>query len=157
MLMFKRTKCLGGVMIAEVSGLVMIIVIIDYRKSLCLGRLEQGQLQIQQNCLGPIQNSRIELSRTAPPPSFARATATGGFTLKATSKTTQGRMALPNRMNFRKSFKEGGWERFQSKNLYCRFWTFIQGFKQGISFSEKMQYKFPKMGGSKAVWIFSDN
>ena len=23
------------------------------------------------------------------------------------------------------------WGHFQSKNLYCRFWTFIQGFKQG--------------------------
>ena len=42
--MFKGTKCLGGVMIAgkKVLGLVMIIVIIDYRKRLCLGPLEQG-------------------------------------------------------------------------------------------------------------------
>ena len=45
---------------------------------------------------------------------------------------------------FRKRFKgERGY--FQSKSLYCRFWTFIQGFKQG--FSEKLQYKFLKMEG----------
>ena len=40
-----------------------------------------------------------------------------------TSCVSKGRMAVPNRMNFRKS----------SKNLYCRFWTFVQGFKQGFS------------------------
>ena len=35
----------------------------------------------------------------------------------------QGRMALPNRMNFWKTSKgEGG--HFQSRNLYCRFWAF---------------------------------
>ena len=54
-----------------------------------------------------IYNS-IELSRTDLPPSSARGTATGGFTLKATSKNTFGRSTLPNRMNFRKSFKKGG-------------------------------------------------
>ena len=45
---------------------------------------------------------------------------------------------------------------FQSKNLYCRFWTLIQGFKEG--FSEKLQYKIPNLrGGWKAVWNFSEN
>ena len=38
---------------------------------------------------------------------------------------SRGRMAPPKRMNFRKSSKGGGgWSHFQSKNLYCRFWTF---------------------------------
>ena len=54
----------------------------------------------------------------------------------------QGRAMVPKRMRFwEKSKGEGG--HFQSKNLYCRFWTFIQGFKQGSS--EKLQYRFPKM------------
>ena len=36
-------------------------------------------------------------------------------------KTTQGRIPLPNRLNFWKSAKRGGGY-FQSKNLFCRFW-----------------------------------
>ena len=39
----------------------------------------------------------------------------------------KGRMEIPKRMFFRKSSKRGGGH-FQSKNLYCRFWTFKQGF-----------------------------
>ena len=38
-----------------------------------------------------------------------------------------------------------GGGRFQSKKLFCRFWTSIQGLKQ--EFSEKLQYKFPKIRG----------
>ena len=60
----------------------------------------------------------------------------------------KGRVGLPKWMNFRKS----------SKGLYFRFWTFIQGFKEG--FGEKnLHYNFLKMreGGSKAVWNFSEN
>ena len=53
---------------------------------------------------------------------------------------------------FSEKFQRGGAGRFQSKNLYCRFWTFIQDFKGG--FSEKLQYDFPEMrgGGSKAIF-----
>ena len=36
-------------------------------------------------------------------------------------------------------------EKFQSKNLCCRFWTFITGFFR--MFSEKLQYNFLKMRG----------
>ena len=36
------------------------------------------------------------------------------------------RVTLPNLMNFRKSSK-GEWGHFQSKNLYCKLWTFIKG------------------------------
>ena len=34
---------------------------------------------------------------------------------------------FPNRMNFRKSSERRGGH-FQSKNLYCKIWTFKQGF-----------------------------
>ena len=44
----------------------------------------------------------------------------------------QGRVALLNRMNFRKSSEGGAGGHFQSKKLYCRFWTFIQGFKRAF-------------------------
>ena len=37
-------------------------------------------------------------------------------------------MKPPKRMFFRKSSKGGGGGHFQSENLYCRFWTFKQGF-----------------------------
>ena len=40
---------------------------------------------------------------------------------------SKGRMASPKRMNFRKSSKRGGGH-FQSKNLYCRFWTLNRAF-----------------------------
>ena len=40
---------------------------------------------------------------------------------------TKGRMTIPNQMNFWKSSKGGGGH-FQSKNLYCKIWTFKQGF-----------------------------
>ena len=36
----------------------------------------------------------------------------------------KGRMAPPKRMNFRKSSKGGAGGHFQSKNLYCKIWTF---------------------------------
>ena len=49
---------------------------------------------------------------------------------------------------FLEKFQRGGGH-LQSKNLYCRFWTFIQGFKQGFSES------FQKWGGgSKLFGIF---
>ena len=54
-----------------------------------------------------LSRTDLNLSRTAPPPSTARGTATGGFTLKATSKITKGRMALPNPMNFRSKVPRG--------------------------------------------------
>ena len=47
-------------------------------------------------------------------------------------KHIQGWVRLPKRMNFWKSSKGGV---LFSKNLYRRFWTFTQGFKEG--FSEK--------------------
>ena len=40
-----------------------------------------------------------------------------------------GRVALTNRL---KSSKKGEGGHFQSKNLYCRFWTFIQDFKKRL-------------------------
>ena len=73
---------------------------------------------------------------------------------------TQGRVTFPNRMNFRKSSERGGGH-FQSKNLYCKIWTFKQLFDHGFVASLKnLQCNFPKMrgrGGSKAVWNFSEN
>ena len=39
----------------------------------------------------------------------------------------KGRMGTPKRENFRKSSKGGGGH-FQSKNLYCRFWTLNRAF-----------------------------
>ena len=45
----------------------------------------------------------------------------------------KGRMAVPTRMNFRKSSKGSGGGQFQSKHLYRRLFTFIQGFKHGFS------------------------
>ena len=54
--------------------------------------------------------------------------------IKLSSNTTghyyyiaKGRVRLTDRMNFRKSSKRGGGH-FQSKNLYCKIWTFKQGF-----------------------------
>ena len=44
----------------------------------------------------------------------------------------KGRVAVPKRMNFRISSKKGGGH-FQSENLYCRFWTFIQGLSEKIA------------------------
>ena len=44
-----------------------------------------------------------------------------------TTVGTKGRLPLPKRMNFRKSSKRGGGH-FQSKNLYCKIWTFKQGY-----------------------------
>ena len=43
----------------------------------------------------------------------------------------EGRVAPPKKMNFWKS-KKGVETHFQTKNLYCRFWTITQGFKQGL-------------------------
>ena len=40
---------------------------------------------------------------------------------------TKGRVRLTDLMNFRKSSERGGGH-FQSKNLYCKIWTFKQGF-----------------------------
>ena len=61
-------------------------------------------------------------------------------------------------MDFRKGSKGAGGG--LSRNLYCRFWTCIQGFKQGF-LGGKLQYKFRKMfvcgEGSKAIWNFSEN
>ena len=75
----------------------------------------------------------------------------------------KGRLPLPKRMNFRKSSKRGGGH-FQSKNLYCKIWTFKQVYVtmkliQSVARLKKLQYNFPKMrgGGSKAVWNFSEN
>ena len=44
-----------------------------------------------------------------------------------TCSSAKGSLPLPKRMNFRKS-SEGGGGHFQSKNLYCKIWTFEQGF-----------------------------
>ena len=57
---------------------------------------------------------------------------------------------------FSEKFQRAGGH-FQSKNLYCRFWTFIKVFFG--CFPKKLQYDFPKMrgGGSKAVKNFSEN
>ena len=41
---------------------------------------------------------------------------------------------------------KGGVGHFQSKNLYCRFWTFIQGFKEGFS-GKNCNMIFRKWGG----------
>ena len=40
----------------------------------------------------------------------------------------KGWVRLTDRMNFRKSSERGGRGHFQSKNLYCKIWTFKQGF-----------------------------
>ena len=50
-------------------------------------------------------------------------------------------------MNFRKTSKEGGGggDHFQSKNLCCRFWTFIWAIFG--CFPKKLQLNFPKMRG----------
>ena len=50
---------------------------------------------------------------------------------------------------------EGG--QFQSKNLFCRFWTFKQGLLS-MTFAKKKASWFSKNeDGSKAVWNFSEN
>ena len=59
-------------------------------------------------------------------------------------------MAVPYRMNFRKSSKGGG----EVINLCCRFWTYKQGFLS-MKVEEKSQHDFPKIGGEgglKAIW-----
>ena len=64
---------------------------------------------------------------------------------------------------FRRGGEGGG--HFQSKNLYCKIWTFKQVYVtmkliQSVARLKNLQYNFPKMrgrGGSKAVWNFSEN
>ena len=48
-----------------------------------------------------------------------------------TCHVSQGQVALPKRINFRKSSK-GGVAHFQSKNLCCTFWTLKRGFRKGF-------------------------
>ena len=43
---------------------------------------------------------------------------------------------------------------FQSKNLYCRFWAFIQGFKAGFLIKKFAIWFSENEGGSKAVGTF---
>ena len=52
-------------------------------------------------------------------------------------------------MNFRKSSKRGGGH-FQSKNLYCKIWTFKQVYVtmkliQSVARLKNLQYNFPKI------------
>ena len=63
------------------------------------------------------------------------------------------RVTRPNQMNFRKKIQRGDGH-FQSKNLYWKFWTSIEGFFR--TFSKKMQYNFPKIrgGGWRPFRIF---
>ena len=60
---------------------------------------------------------------------------------------------------FGKVPKGGGGGHFQSKNLYWRFWAFIQGCGQR-GFRKKIAIWFSEnegRGGSKAVWNFTEN
>ena len=55
-------------------------------------------------------------------------------------------------------FSQGGGGHFQSKNLYCSFWTFIRGFFGSFSEEKNCNIISRKWGGgSKAVWNFSEN
>ena len=54
------------------------------------------------------------------------------FCVQVLFHLVKGRVAVPKRMNFRISSKKGGGS-FQSENLYCRFWTFIQGLSEKIA------------------------
>ena len=61
-------------------------------------------------------------------------------------EVAKGRVRLPKQMNFRKTSKEGGRGHFQSKNLCCRFFTFMYGFFRTF-FEKNCNTIFQKWGG----------
>ena len=68
---------------------------------------------------------------------------------RARQHQTQGRVAVPNRMNFRKSSKGGG--HFQSKNLRCRFLELLTGF-----FEHEIDTKDRVISGFRVCFFFND-
>ena len=66
-----------------------------------------------------------------------------------TPTINKGWVVPPKRMNFRKSSK-GAEGHFQSKNSYCRFWTFKEGFLS-MTLKKKIATQFSEYEGEGAA------